>query len=362
MPSLCEGRGNAVLRIHKLGRTGLALTGLLLGTFALTGCAEGIPQRDPELPPGFADYLLPDVDINGYIYIQQAEPFVIPISHFADEELLGELGEVPQGLGELAQALGVELGIPEQLELDLLSLIVGPEVENAFGALFEFAQDSHAAFAVSALEQEALEERPWYLQRGTELFVSPDKGGWIADFQDAVTSGQRVRLEDKYEDAWRAIRMLPEDAPGEPIAAGFVRVDRVLLEALAERAEVDIGILTPALGVIRIRTASFAVYSDGPVQLPEEATEAYFRSAGLSAVYIARSGYPSFLLSFFFDNFADRVGMEKVTLSNGETALHVQMEGLEGLHLVVKNLGSTIVFTLAADQQRAEELMASTIP
>ncbi len=313
-------------------------------SLALAACSAGIPQRNPELPPGFAEALLPNVETIGYLYVKQSQPFLIPTSHFTDASLLQET-------------------LPPQLALTSLVLLAGPETPKDFSGILIFAEPLHAELAGRALEQKTVEgEHPWFQHSGTELHVTSGagaQGSWAAALQEAVTQGRGTRLEEKDGGAWQTIRMLPEDAPGEPIAAGFVHMDRKLLESLAAQATLNLDNLISAVGATRVTTASFAVYADQPVQLPEQPSETFFKEAGLSAVFIARSQYPGLLFSFFFNTFAGRADLQAIDLGDGKTARQAQFGAL---HLIVKNLGNTLIFTLAADQERALELMRSTLP
>ena len=73
---------------------------------------------------------------------------------------------------------------------------------------------------------------------------------------------------------------------------------------------------------------------------------------------MARSTYPGFLLSFFLNTFADRVDLQSDTRVAGEDVLS---RDLNGVHLLVKPLGSVIFIVVASEEQTSERLMESVL-
>jgi len=194
------------------------------------------------------------------------------------------------------------------------------------------------------------EDRVLNLVRGT--------GGWADAMTAALRSGDSSPFKDAYPEMWELMCLLPESPPGEPVAAGFVRVDGGILDPLVARAGLELEGVAQALGAIHVTDIAFAGYSDVGLALPEEVTPDYFKKAGVSAVFVVRSGYPGFLLSFFLGTFADRVGLEKASLANGQEVLSRE---LEDVHLVAKSLGNTLFLTLAPTREKAEALMSSVL-
>ena len=142
------------------------------------------------------------------------------------------------------------------------------------------------------------------------------------------------------------------------VAAGFIQVDSALLDSLASKAGLSLGGLGQALGSINVTDIVYAAYTNEPLNLPERFGLDYLEDSGVGAIFVARSSYPGFLLGFFLNTFADRIGLETGMEVSGQEVLSRE-EG--GMHLLVKPVGSTIFLVLASSSQEAELLMASVL-
>ncbi len=167
-----------------------------------------------------------------------------------------------------------------------------------------------------------------------------------------------VTFEDKYEDTWRLLSLLPEEPPLEPAAAGFIRVDSDLLDSLTSRVDLDLGGLGQALGTINVEDIAYVAYAEDELRLPEEVDREFVRSSGIAAVFVARSTYPGFILGFFLNAFADRVDLQSDTRIAGEDVLS---RDFDGVHLLVKPLGSVIFIVVASEEQTSKRLMESVL-
>ena len=184
------------------------------------------------------------------------------------------------------------------------------------------------------------------------------QGAWADDIESAMRAGHGVTFKEKYEDAWRLLRLLPEEPSLEPAAAGFISVDSDLLDSLTSRAGLELGGLGQALGTINVENIAYIAYTEDELRLPESVDREFVRSSGTAAVFVARSTYPGFLLSFFLNTFADRVDLQSDTQIAGEDVLS---RDLDGVHLLVKPLGSVIFIVVASEKQSSEALMQSVL-
>ena len=288
-------------------------------------------ETDPMLPPGFEEARLPDDDFNAYLYVSQTTPIAMPLAAF----------------GESASA-----SAQPDVELSSLGAWTGPNMDS-FGARVEFQEQLQAQAAEAALGDDV---EKW--REGSVLSLVRGGQVWTGDVEAAMRTGHGVAFKEKYEDMWRLLRLLPEELPLQPAAAGFISVDRDLLDSLTSKAGLELGGLGQALGTINVENIAYVAYAEDELRLPESVDSEFVRSSGLAAVFVARSTYPGFLLSFFLNTFADRVDLQSDTRIAGEDVLS---RDLDGVHLLVKPLGSVIFIVVASEEQNSEVLMESVL-
>ena len=309
----------------------IALFLALLITLVLAARSPTLLETDPKLPPGFEEALLPDGDLNAYLYISHSAPIAIPLAAFGDSA-----------------------GASAQPDLELLSLgaWAGPNLDS-FGAKVEFQQQKQAQAAETMLADDV---EKW--REDSVLRLVRGEGAWADDVEAAMRAGHGVTFKDKYEDTWRLLSLLPEEPPLEPAAAGFIHVDSDLLDSLTSRVDLDLGGLGQALGTINVEDIAYVAYAEDELRLPEEVDREFVRSSGIAAVFVARSTYPGFILGFFLNAFADRVDLQSDTRIAGEDVLS---RDLDGVHLLVKPLGSVIFIVVASEEQTSKRLMESVL-
>ena len=318
------------------------LIALITAALVLAGCSSSLVKTTPKLPPGFLETLVPAGDLSAYMYVSQGSAVTIPLQRFGDASLVQGVPGLP--------------AIPERVEIDQMVLVVGPDLDS-FGGSVTFGQDGLAEMAQALLSQRSDDVTSWRDARRVNLVRG--NSGWADSLQSAMRSGDVSRFQDAYPDIWELMRLLPERPPGEPVAAGFLKVDTGLLDSLSSKAGLGLSGLGQALGAIRITDVAYVAYTDNTsLALPEYVGRDYLVEVGVGAVFVVRSSYPGFLLSFFLDTFADRVGLQKGTEVSGEDVL---FKDLDGMYLVAKPLGDTLVLSLAPTRERAEALMAAVL-
>ena len=288
-------------------------------------------ETDPMLPPGFEGARLPDGDFNAYLYVSHSAPVAMPLEAF----------------GESASP-----SAQPDLELSSLGAWVGPNLDS-FGAKVEFQGQMQAQAAEMALADDV---EKW--REGGTLRLVRGEGAWADDVEAAMRAGDGVTFKDKYEDVWKLLRLLPEEPPLEPAAAGFIRADGDLLDSLTSKAGLDLGGLGQALGTINVEDIAYAAYADDELRLPEHMDSEFVKDSGVAAVFVARSSYPGFILGFFLNAFADRVDLQSDTRIAGEDVLS---RDLDGVHLLVKPVGSAIFIVVASEEQNSKKLMESVL-
>ncbi len=317
---------------------------LITVALLLAGCSSSLVKTTPKLPPGFLETPVPAGDLSAYLYVSQDSPITIPLKRFGNPAQAADNPRFP---------LGEE--IPETVGINRLMLAVGPDLDS-FGGAIEFNREILAEMAEDVMSGRP-EVSAW--RQGNVLDLVRGTGGWADAMESTLRSGDSSRFQDAYPDIWELMRLLPERPPGEPVAAGFLKVDTGLLDSLTSEAGLGLSGLGQALGAIRITDVAYVAYTDNTsLALPEDFGRDYLEEAGVGAIFVVRSAYPGFLLSFFLNTFADRVGLQKGTEVSGEDVLS---KDLDDMYLVAKSLDNTLFLSLAPTRERAEALMAAVL-
>ncbi len=330
------GRGGPAAR---RGRAGLVLAlGILAAwtgsAFALGGCAVGAKAGEPALPAGFADLDMPDVDTNALVYVNAGEPARVPLGAFAATDLVAGAGVV-----------SIE--------------VIVDDPDREFAARAEFVDLATAErVAEAALSVAGGDAARWVRSDGPVVSVGRSETEWGDAVREAWATGRRVTIEERYPEVWEAVRLLPEDAPGRPVAVGFARNAPDLLDATLAATEVSLPGLASALSLMRADVIAFGVYAADPSDLPEQLTRDALRGSGVGVLGVAQAGYPGFVVGFLFEAFAERANLEETDVG-GTTALYRVVEG--DLHLMVKAYGSSIYLAAAPTRAEAETLVLAVV-
>ena len=309
---------------------------LAVSLLALIGCSPSLVETDPKLPPGFLDTPVPNVNLNAYLYLSQEAPTTVP-------------------LGLLVNVEALSPGSPDAIQIDHMAAFMGPDMQ-AFGAILGFGTDADARFVWQQVEG-PLKQEVTGQQDGADIRLVRGSSLWTQSLTDALSNQDTSAFPEGRPDVWKLMRLFPASPPGQPVAAGFVRPNRVIIDSLAARAGLDLGSLSQALGTVNISNVAFATYSNNPIEIPAQMTPKYVQQYQVGTIFVARSSYPGFILSFFLNNFSGRMNLEDATVS-GERVLYREFRDL---HLFFKAIGNTIFFTLAPDRDFSERLMASVL-
>ena len=314
----------------------MALAGLVLaaGVLALAGCAVGAKGGDPALPTGFAALDMPDVDTNGLVYVNAGEPARIPLGAFGVTDLVA---------GAAVVSLEVIVNDPDR----------------EFAARAEFVDEATAErVAETALSVASGDAARWVQEDGSVVTVGRSDTAWGDGLREAWASGSRVTIEERYPEAWEAIRLLPEDTPGRPVAVGFARNAAGLLDATLAATDLSVPGLASALSLVRADVIAFGVYAADPSDLPEQLNREVLRGSGIGVLGVAQAGYPGFVVELLFGGFAEQANLEATELG-GTTALYGVVDG--DVHLMVKAYGSSIYLAAAPTRAEAEELLLAVV-
>ncbi|MEX2430668.1 MAG: hypothetical protein WD645_01960 [Dehalococcoidia bacterium] len=305
------------------------ITGTLLGVLA--GCSPEGKLGDPSLPPGFASSI-PATDLRGFLYVNTGSPVALPANTFGEA------------------AIG---------PVDVLSIqAVLNRASSEYAARIEFADAGSASLAGEATRASASDDQ-WVDNNDRHLMTGRSgDGDWTEELRTAWNNDDRETLEDAYPAVWATMRLLPEEPPAEPVAAGFLRSVDELAEDVLSASGVSGTELGSALTLMRVEAIAFAVYADDLERLPEALTRADFEESEISALAVATAGYSGFIVNFLFPRFSERAGLEETEL-DGKVVFYRALDN--DLHLVMKNYGSAFFFALSSTRGGAEDLARSVI-
>ena len=327
-----EGAG-AGRRASAAGMRPAALV-LALGVLALAGCAVGAKGGEPALPAGFAALDMPDVDANALVYVNAGEPTQVPLGAFGATDLVAGAGVV-----------SIE--------------VVVEDPDREFAARAEFVDLATAQRVTeAAILVASADPARWVQADGSVVMVGRSDTAWGGAVREAWTTGSRVTIEERYPGVWEAIRLLPEDTPGRPVAVGFARNAPDLLDATLAVTDVSLPGLASALSLIRADVIAFGVYAADPSDLPQELNRDALRGSGIGVLGVAQAGYPGFVVGFLFDQFAELANLEETEVG-GTTVLYRLVDG--DLHLMVKAYGASIYLAAAPTRAEAEALVLAVV-
>jgi hypothetical protein len=309
------------------------LLALAVSLLSAVACSPKLVQTDPKLPPGFLDAQVLTGDLNAYLYLSQGSPITFPL------EIFGDVAQSREN-SQLAERL------TNEAEIRSLAIWMGPDL-SSFGGDVIFTEEAAAEMAELLLAAKS------------DDVTSSHRGGAMSLVRGTAIAPPYTHLpfSEAYPKAWELMRLLPESPPVEPVAAGFLSSNSTVIDPLASRAGLNLGRLAPALGSVNIGDVAFVVYFGQPIAVPEKVTPDYLLEHQMGAIFVTKSSYPGFLLSFFLNNFSGRVDLEKIEVME-ESVLYRQFEDV---HLMVKPIGNTIFFSLAPTRDFTEQLISSVL-
>ena len=307
-----------------------ALLAMTIG--ALLAACGGAASGEPALPDGLDASGAIDVDTNALTYVLPGAGAALLASAFG---------------GAPSETLAVE-----RMEL----LLRDPGVEYAMRIRFADADTAERAAALARADTEGSND--WVDVDGATLSVGRSEREWRAEVREAWASGERRPFSEGHSDFWDRLRLMPENPPARPVAAGFVRNVSDLLDRLLEAGHTDAPGLSDALGFARVGSVAFVGYSDTLTSIPGESSGAILRELDTGVIFVAQGGYPGFVIDLLFRQFASGAGLGPVDVEGQHVSYRVINADL---HLMVKNFGPTFFFAAGPTRARTQELMASVI-
>jgi hypothetical protein len=303
---------------------------LVLPLVAAIGCSAPPSQRAPLLPQGFEGGLLPDVDIQAYIYLNQQ--------------------------AQLSISAPLSPGFPAGVGVDSASGWFGPSVE-AFGAALDMRREAEAQ-AMAGLR--SLGQLPlWALATGRRVFLAAGSGEWTEHLKAALFGQRMSPLATKYPAIWGDFAYFPGSPPARPVGGGFLIIDGELVGSLGPALGFPIATLTQPLLAAGISYAPFLLYADQPIELPEKTDGDLFKRVGLRALVVGHSGYPPLLFKLGFDRVVQEAGLSRTTVRGMD--IYTYPAPAPGIEMLLGRKENLIYISIAPTREMAEGLLLSAL-
>lgn len=321
-------------------RLGSLLILLILLAAATVSCSRSIAVGNGLLPEGIEKAQVPVAELGGYVFASSDSPLGLPVAYFRPRE----------------ESIADGVSNAPRLQMNNATIVIGSSPESFAGTL-EFASNRDAEMAWT-LFQDMIQRRPgWGKLSSPRMFVAVGTGPWLDSVRQALDAGQLALLRDHDPVGWSLITNLPQHPPSRPSAAGVLRLEGGLLESLGKKAGIVLDDTGNAFGFLRVDTLGFGVYTDTPTEVPRRVDLEFLKQSGAGVLFVSRSSYPGFLVSFMLSRVAGRTGMQVIDLGN----TNARYRTVDGLHLIIKNKSSLVYAALAAQRSNAERLMLSAI-
>jgi len=304
---------------------------LVLPLAGLFGCATRTPERPlPLLPQGFDVALLPNVDIQGYIYVNQQAQLSIS--------------------APLSPTFTAVVGV------DSAGGWFGPSIE-AFGAALEMRRETEAQ-ALAGLR--SLGQLPlWALATGRRVFVAAGLGAWTENLKAALFMQRMSTLATKYPVIWGDFAYFPGSPPARPVGGGFLRIDGELMGSLGSAVSFPLASFTQPLQAEGISYVTYLLYADRPIELPEKIDSGLLKKVGLRVLAVGHSGYPPILFGMGFDTFVQQAGLSRTTVRG--TDIYTYPPPAPGIEVLVGRKENVVYFSIAPTREMAEGLLLNAL-
>ncbi len=294
----------------------------------LAGCA--VPKaQEALLPDGLSSAMVPDMPLDGYLYVRQSQPTVIA---------------------------GAFLGLSFDPAIQSIEAwIVPSDAAESFGAVLTFVtrQDAEAIFRIIPDQTDL-----WKTLAGNNIYVVWGTGSGAEGLKKAVNDNHFVSLKESDSDAWNLIGRFPGTPDVKPSAVGFVRVEDRLIDFAQKNSPAGSNeSVVSAIKLAKISIAVAAFYSTGVLKITDLLSPSSLKEAGAGGILIAKSDYPGFVISSALGQASSRVKIEKTDI-DGKTAYYTSVDAPAGekVHVFFNNSGQYIYASGAADLARSQQI------
>lgn len=309
---------------------------LFIFLFAL-GCSTVPTSGNAMLPEGIGLAQIPDVESSGYLYFNSDEPITLASDFFPQ-------GDDPQVLPM------------KNVMLDKAAIVLGASASD-FGGTLDFVTPEDASDAWGHFEGQVVAHESWGTLSSPLMHLATGKDTWKDNVKASYETEKLVSIKEHNPSAWDLLSNLPSNPPSEPIAAGALKLDEVLIASITERAALEMDGIGNAFGLVRVDSLGFAIYANAPLEVSSNIDRDYILNTGASLLFVSQSSYPAPLVAYMLSVMAERTEMELITLGN----TNARYRDIEGLHLVIKNKGSLLYAAVAGTRADSENLILSAL-
>jgi len=214
-----------------------------------------------------------------------------------------------------------------------------------------------------------LEKIESYFQSKTSSRILPGKHPGEVDvifahsisdtvISDSVDINQYMPLNEFDPDGLRLMSNLPYEPTLELVGVGAISKDMRAINMLTDVDGLDLQLITRTYQTLNGGNVVFGAYTsdDAIITLTDE-TE-FFQDSISALVFLTHSSYASPLVSFLVREISEEMGMTNLSV-DGSNVRHLE---LNGVHVIVKNVGSLVYLFISNDLNEAEKLIGSILP
>jgi len=285
-------------------------------TLLTPSCSGKNPvEQTAKLPPGFEQFKVPGVSLDGVFYIAQETPLLNTIDQCS-------FCLFPTGS---SQSIWLDVGFRSSLE------------------------------AASASKLVPVFDKIWKRNLEESLIIVYPNDQSSGPLIMAAEQNNFVSIKYNFVDQWNLINTLPIDPPGKTVGAGFVKISESLKQWIASiySNEQLLTEMFDALGKVKIEMLALGLYAQSDLNLIRNWD---YKNWGLSLLLVGDSAYPGFVLSVL-SNFLPSMGLQGETF-NGESIYSMKRGNF---YIMLKNAGSLVYVAVAMNHTECGKLLTSAL-
>lgn len=307
----------------------VAVLTLSVINLASCGASPSTPAAAaPLLPQGFMSAQVPNVALDGFVYIDQGTPFTFSPPNSSDQR--------------------------PQVTVNSALVWLGPDVNTAGGEA-NFASPADAQAVNTDIGSGGVPV--WSLVNGSTLYsVVKSPSTWTSSLETAITNQQFVSITASAPNLANMFTYFPSNPGLTPFAAGFIDLTTGPINSISNLVSSPITGYISDLQMAQISNLSFIAYSGKPLTLPATTLgPTDITSLQLGVLAVGVSGYPSAVISTLFGSEITGAGFTSYTASG----VNIYQYQAGTITILVASKGNVIYVSLAQSKDLAQTLLLS---
>lgn len=319
------------MRIKNTARRALVILGVV-GLLA-AGCQTERQFASNTFGDTFSALLVPDTELNLYLYAKQDRPTTVPAELMSlDYDLNVESMSIWGGADDKEEAIAVGV-----------MLVTAGEAQKVFDEISE-------------------SDATWKLLRGKKLYLVQGKGYAASALQKAIESDRFVYYND--EKVFEVITVLPNGERTRLVTVCVLKNDPILLDFLVQGDDdIDVERIGKFLDAAKVNLVVGGLYTPNRINIAK-ASE-LIRSGNIAALdagmlLVVKSDLPGFMIEPLVSNYLTHYGFEQYAV--GDVSLykgHGMGIGGDELETFVRIEGNFLFASMAGQEAYAETLIMS---